>query len=463
MTRRHLLQSLPLVPAALSAQNAAPDRLRVRHSRDIEASPIGIGFETLDRMQYDPQRCYDRAGALGVKWARCQSGWARTEKTRGSFDFQWLDDIVDNLRSRGVEPWLGVSYGNKLYTTGAPHESAVGWAPVFQPEQKEAWVRYVTRLAEHYRGRVRAFELWNEPNIPHFWQPGAPSPADYVELVKLTAPAIRKVIPGAQIIGAALAGLPQSLDFLEGCLERRLTDLVDKISYHPYRARPESHYQADIRGLRGLIGRFRANVPLWQGENGAPSFGGGEGALSNLAWTEETQAKWLLRRLLMDLHLGIEVSSYFLIVDIVNYVRKDGNTGKTNPKGVLRGNTYEPKPSYFALQHLCALFDAKTTAADIQIRVNPEDSEVITPCFVRGDAPLFVFWKASDLQAPYAAAKASVTVRPDRAMRFQSPVAVDLRTGVISELNGKRQGGFWSFSDLPLQDSPVVITDRSVL
>jgi hypothetical protein len=445
---------------------AEPTRLRPRSSREIEASPLGIGFETLDRKQYDPERCYDRAGALGVKWARCQTGWARTETSPGVFDFAWLDSVVDNLRSRGIEPWLGVSYGNRLYTKEAPHESAVGWAPVFSDEQKRAWVRYVTALARQYRGRVKAFEIWNEPNIDHFWQPGKPSPADYVELVKLTAPVLRKVIPDAVLVGGALAGLPQSLDFLDGCLSLGLGRMVDKISYHPYRAQPEAQYVDDVRGLRGLIARHRpAGMGIWQGENGAPSFGGGEGALSNLHWTEDSQARWLLRRLLLDLHMGAELTSYFLIVDIVNYVRKQGATGLTNPKGVLRGNTYEPKPSYFALQNLCTLFDAQTRREEILCRVQPERHDVFTSSFLRGKAPLFVFWAASNLQQqePFVPPTGTVVVRPDSAMMFAAPVLVDLKTGTVRSLPGEPKGGFWTFPKLPVPDWPVVITDRSVV
>lgn len=455
MTRRTLLQ-MPLLAAAQST----PMKLPVRASKDIAASPIGIGFETLDRMQYDPARCYDRAGALGVKWARCQSGWARTETKQGIFDFSWLDSIVDNLRQRSVQPWLGVSYGNRLYSPDAPHESAVGWAPVFNDGQKQAWIRYVTKLAEHYKGRVKAFELWNEPNIAAFWQPGVSNPKDYVELVKLTSTAIRKVIPDATLIGAALAGIPNSYDFLEGCLELKLADMVDKISYHPYRPNPDEYYAEDIRGLRGLISRYRKGVGLWQGENGAPSYGGGQGALSNLEWSEDTQAKWLLRRLLTDLHLGIEMSSYFLIVDIENYVRREGNTGKPNPKGVLRGKTYEPKPSYFALQNLCSLFDAKTKPEYIQFRAS---ADATTATFLRGSIPIFAFWKASNLQKRYEPATISISLRPDSTMRFAEPILVDLKSGDVSIIQGEKKGGFWSFSGTQLKDWPCLITDISIL
>ena len=65
------------------------------------APRIGIGFEKLDRGAFQPEKTYDKVAALGVHWVRIQSGWARTEKEKGVYDFAWLDEIVDNIRSRG--------------------------------------------------------------------------------------------------------------------------------------------------------------------------------------------------------------------------------------------------------------------------------------------------------------------------------------------------------------------------
>ena len=84
-------------------------------STAVKTSKIGIGFEKLDRGVFDPSKAYDKVAAIGVKWIRLQSGWARTEKSKGVYDFAWLDDIVDNLCRRGLQPWLCLCYGNGLY------------------------------------------------------------------------------------------------------------------------------------------------------------------------------------------------------------------------------------------------------------------------------------------------------------------------------------------------------------
>ena len=46
---------------------------------------FGIGMEKLDRDAFDPNGIYDKVAALGVRWVRLQSGWAKTEKEKGKY------------------------------------------------------------------------------------------------------------------------------------------------------------------------------------------------------------------------------------------------------------------------------------------------------------------------------------------------------------------------------------------
>ena len=81
-------------------------KVRAFSANEVDFSRVGIGFEKLDRAVFDPEKAYDKIAALGVKWARIQSGWQRTETEKGVYHFEWLDDIVDNLRRRGLVPWM---------------------------------------------------------------------------------------------------------------------------------------------------------------------------------------------------------------------------------------------------------------------------------------------------------------------------------------------------------------------
>ena len=68
-------------------------------SREIHHSRLGIGFEKLDRMAFDPENAYDKVADVGVKWVRIQSGWARTEKEKGVYSSQTDIYIWWNLNS----------------------------------------------------------------------------------------------------------------------------------------------------------------------------------------------------------------------------------------------------------------------------------------------------------------------------------------------------------------------------
>lgn len=419
-------------------------RLAPRPSAHIAASPLSVGYETLDRKLFDPAKTFRLAGQLGVKWARCQTGWARTERSAGQYDFAWLDAVVDGLRSMGIQPWFNLGYGNRLYMPDAD-ETAVGWVPVFDPRALEAWKRFTAALAEHFRGRIRHYEIWNEPNIAPFWKPGKPDALSYVRLVRETAPIIRQRVPDAVIIGGALAGVP--LGYLKECLTAGLAKDVDVMSFHPYREIPEKNYQADVRAMRQLLAQYGASsLKLWQGECGCPSKKGGAGAMTHTDWNEPRQAKWLLRRIVSDLRVGVELTSYFLIVDLVGY------RGSTNWKGLLRGSDYSPKPAYFAYQNLCALFDAQTRKADISVRVRaPDGVEVITASFVRRGRPLCAYWTPADLTKHVTPYSVQVSVGEE----LECPALLDPLSGQIYRITALER--------LPLTDYPLVITSEGTL
>ena len=440
-----------------------------RPSKAIAASPLSVGFETLDRKLFQPERTYKHLAQLGVKWARVQTGWARTEATKGTYDFAWLDAVVDSLRRIGIQPWFSISYGNRLYTPDAPDVSAVGWVPLFDDAARAAWLRYTRTIARRYRDRVRHYEIWNEPNHSGaFWKPRKPNAAQYVELVRLTAPVIRAEVKDAVIIGGAYAGMPTS--YLQQCLEAGMADLVDKVTYHPYRAVPEGGgYAKTLAAWRALLARRNPRIRLWQGENGAPSQRGGVGAMGTLPWTEERQAKWLTRRILTDLSLGVELTSYFHTVDMVNYNWGRGGTGKTNFKGLLRGTDYTPKPSFRAYQCLCALFDAETKLAKLKYSIerNVPPPEVPMPThaatFLRGGKALVAYWLPANLFRRPAPRRISLSVAGASEVGLAEPVLVDPVTARVYAIEGAtREGERWALPDLPLLAHPLLVMDRAI-
>lgn len=449
-----------------------------RKAAEIDSSPFSVGFETLDRRMFDPQPTYQKLAELGVKWARAQTGWARTETTRGSYDFTWLDDVVDNLRAVGVTPWFNLGYGNRLYTPDAPDDSAVGWVPVHSEEAMRAWLAYVAAAARHYRDRVLHWEIWNEPNITNFWKPRSPDAGDYIRLVRETAAVIRREISQAVIIGGALAGMPT--DYLRKALEAGLGKYVDKISYHPYRAVPEANYRPALESWRELIARHNPDIELWQGENGCPSRPGSAGALGDRDWNQFRQAKWALRRTLYDRLLGVELTSYFHLVDLLDYNWGHGPSGKGNYKGLLHGEDYTPKLSYFAYQRLCSLFDhasRRTPESDAACAISHNaaggegkdgtgaDVPLVGPAaFVRNGAPLWCFWQLLPPEEDNLPELVNIQINDTPGSPLRTPVLIDMLSGKAFRVaHGQRTGEVWRFADVPVPDYPMILADLRAL
>ena len=179
-------------------------RITPKRSLDIKESKLGIGFEKLDRNVFDPEKAYDKLALVGVKWVRIQSGWQRTERVKGQYDFGWIDTVVDNLIERGMRPWICLCYGNELYNEeGKEVFGAVGIAPIFNDEQKTGWANYVKATVEHFRGRVDHYEIWNEPDGKWCWKHGV-SGTEYGQFCVDTSAASRSVLPEATVIGGVI-------------------------------------------------------------------------------------------------------------------------------------------------------------------------------------------------------------------------------------------------------------------
>lgn len=73
------------------------------------------------------------------------------------------------------------------------------------PIDMDAWANYCGTVAEHYRGRIDAYQIWNEPNLSREWGGREPNAAEYVALLQPCSAAIRAADPDAILISAGLA------------------------------------------------------------------------------------------------------------------------------------------------------------------------------------------------------------------------------------------------------------------
>ena len=455
--------------------------LKTKTSREINSSKIGIGFECLDRQMWDDSdEVYRYAGELGVKFARVQTGWARTEKNAGVYDFSWLDKIVNRLLEERIEPWLSISYGNPLYLE-CDGPDGVGNHPIRNEKTQAAWCSYVAALVQHFNKRVSKFEIWNEGDSNAFWKPEA-NPGEHVKLMRITSETIRKYMPQATIIGGAFAnGLTVvGFDLIQRHLKCGMAKYIDAFSFHHYKTVIELERPDLLQKLRDMFAEFgKPDIQLWQGEGGFPSQISKTQALNNVPVTEEIQAQILLRYVINDMAMEVNLSSYFQISDFKFY-SFGGICPEPNYFGVL---TFDKPPrrklSYFVLQRLACLFDEETDieqSAVVELYACDSEAEkkrysfpvegmkAVKTVFRRRNCPMISYHRVSNIiEDETEDENINLDCWIEKAS-FAEPVLIDPMTGVVfDELDFTSVGQKFAFKNLPLKPYPLLLTDRSAI
>ena len=450
------------------------------HSSQVTSSPIGLGFEKLDRGVFDPAKAYDKVAALGVKWIRIQSGWARTEKSKGKYEFGWLDEIVDNLLLRGLQPWICICYGNGIYNERAAEVfGAVGCPPIQSDEEKLAWHNYTKALTTHFRKRVQWYEVWNEPDGIWCWKHGT-SGTEYGEMFKATAAAIKAGDPDAKVIGGSIC--LRGLAWLNDVLATGAASEMDALTYHAYTP-DESDCFNRVHAIRALCHAYNPEMEIIQGETGCQSRSDGAGALAGGAWTPVRQAKFMARHMMADLFDHVKFASYFSCMDMIealNGTVKDKSSyldygyfgvlgAEFDADGVSSGE-YTQKPSYRTLQTIAAIFREEFTLAELPVDFlsgktsrrllrNDDDGKTIVHGGFRkpNGAGAFVYWKSTELLTTSYESTVSLEFAA-----LPGPVRlIDLLDGSIYALppnmiedNGQ---GHCNLLNLPLRDYPLIL------
>jgi polysaccharide biosynthesis protein PslG len=235
----------------------------------------------------------DAIAATGAKWIRLDLLWSRVEQKAGVYDFSKFDPVIDGVTRRGIRPLLILNYGNKVHNVDAPRTR----------EGRAAFANYAAAAVKRYRQRGVIWEIWNEPNLKHFWR-GAPSADEYAALCRVVVPAIREVSADEWII----VGSTSRFDwpFLEKCFEEGVLKDVDGVSIHPYRDKkaPET-VREDWQQLKTMLARYSPARPMTMicSEWGYSTYSGGV--------SERDQGQLAMRQYLSNLSSSVPLTIWY--------------------------------------------------------------------------------------------------------------------------------------------------------
>jgi xylan 1,4-beta-xylosidase len=160
------------------------------------------------------------------------------------YSFFNADQIFDFLLSIGVKPFIELSFMPETLASG--HKTVFNYrGNVTPPKDYREWATLIRKLVSHWVARygveeVRTwfFEVWNEPNLHHFW---TGTQEDYFKLYRYTVDAIKGVDASLKVGGPATAKNEWIEEFLDFCNQNDLP--ADFVSTH--------HYPTDAFGEPG--------------------------------------------------------------------------------------------------------------------------------------------------------------------------------------------------------------------
>jgi hypothetical protein len=219
-----------------------------------------------------------------------QTSWSDINTSNGVYDWSNLDSWVSKAQQHNVQ--LMYTFGRTpKWASSAPATSCnYGSGQCVAPADYTRWDAFVTELAIRYKGKIKYYEMWNEPNDRGFWKG---TTAQLVEMTNRAAKIIHSIDPDAEVLSPAAtwASTPPWV-WLDGFLAAGGGPNLDGISFHGYTGNKKAE------GILSIIDNMQKTqsahglaLPLTISEGGW----GKNGVITN----EDAQAAFLVQRYML--------------------------------------------------------------------------------------------------------------------------------------------------------------------
>ncbi|MGQ9698335.1 MAG: glycosyl hydrolase [Armatimonadota bacterium] len=299
-----------------------------------EESPLALdaGFSWFYMTPERLETAAKLARAAGLTCLRDRLLWAGTEPAKGRFQWGWYDKTADAQKAAGITVYQ-VFHDCPDWATSAPPNTRSRHS--YPPKDPHDVYLYFREAAAHFRGRVKFWEIWNEPDIFFF----AGRPEEYAALLKAAYLGCKDGNPDCEVLFGSLA--MQAGTWAERVFENGVSDYFDLFNMH---------YYGDVNGVleriranKSLLERFGCRKPIWLTEMGVPANMGSDGTFAE---SERHQAEYLVKAYAHALSHGIDRFFFFYMAEFLE--------NAAALWGIVRKDL-TPKPAYAALAVLTSV------------------------------------------------------------------------------------------------------------
>ncbi len=439
--------SVPII--VIQEENPLPQiKILPKTSQQLENNYIGQEEGSYEDGYGHPEYILDP----GYKWVRISSNtdslnWQRAEITPGNFEIiPAVDNVISNYANNGITILLNLGVGdgeNRPDTTRFKNEKDI-----------EHYLNYVRYMVQQFKGRIKYYEIWNEPNVPAPDSPfGQIAFSEYIHLVKQVVPVIREVDPEARIVVGAVSGKWTSgypgygewarhtfdVEFLQALTDSDVMPLVDAISWHPfYCIRADDPYYQNYPQMvkeikerareHGFKGEFIAEEISWRTPDST-------GNSDLQPFSEIIVTKYFIRSVVI--HRGLDV-----MVGISMGESSSSSRTPSRDQSIMNLNTI--------------MAGTLPTSEQMKIQINPDSEleiEHYSFSLPNGDK-LLAIWTDGLPVEDDPGSKMDVIIENPGTMNV---VAFDVLYGVQQQLNWQQESSDIHIPDLRLRDYPLFI------
>ncbi|GAA3953813.1 hypothetical protein GCM10023085_40420 [Actinomadura viridis] len=181
--------SAPAVPAR-AGPSAIPGEIWTSHPKKVDPRLFGVTVNSdtglMPTFKVGSVRFWDSG-----------TRWASLERRRGEYDWTVLDRQIEAAGRNGLDKLFVLGGTPAWAAPEAPTTAYPDGSRTSPPDDPRDWDRFVTALAERYRGRIDAYELWVMGNDRRFF---TGTPEQLVDMTRRAAQAIRRIDGKATVL-----------------------------------------------------------------------------------------------------------------------------------------------------------------------------------------------------------------------------------------------------------------------
>jgi hypothetical protein len=399
-------------------------------------------------------RAYGDMRDAGASHDRVTFDWFRFQPSPGNFDANMVnayDALLADAAAANIDT-LGILIGapewaqDDRYLGGAyrvPRGLELAWN-----DPNNTWGQFVFQIVNRYKDRVRAWEIWNEPNLTEFW----PAPPElFAQLMRVAWQAAKAADPNATVVlGGIYRGA--NIPFIDAMFKAlRAIDpnganafYHDVIGYHLYDGGHCSVFD-EIQYLRAYFwGPQVGNKPLWITESGIRVRETPEAGFA----TPAESASFFITNYAYSLASGAQRYYYFRAVD------DDPNAAQL--WGLLK-NDGTARPSLVAMRTVAQWLPAQHDLVTRQFLNNDTVNRV---SLYANNTRVNVLWNIGALPQTVTLPVGSPAVTV--VTQEGNTSVVDAVNGQVTLSLGPAQNFRWGQPDCQVASQPLIVVEQGV-